>query len=747
MAFQLSPGVNVSEIDKLGFIPAVASTGAAFVGQFAWGPVEDYTLISTKKELEKIFGKPTDVNYRDWFTCSNFLEYSNNLNVVRVVDVINSKNSTVDGNGVLIKNITDYSQQIGTEVGGFAARYPGSLGDSIKVVMLDAATWGVDPTMKKYEDLFDAKPGTSEYVANVNGENDELHIVIVDELGYFTGIPGAILETYEFVSKAKDAVRLDGEPAFYGSIIEKQSKYVYFLTVPDSSKYAIGGAITAITVTSGGAGYTQTPTVDITGDGSGATATATLATTGSVKSITVTAGGTGYVDAETVTLTGDTTGSIATATVVDGDIDGIVDSLTILSAGSGFQSGETVTISGGSGTGLTATIEVGFAVESVTVASNGADYTDAGTTVTIVPDATDVGTVTDATVSANIVPGADYDSDWNTQSNGGKFKSLAQPWETQLSGGVNSTTIDENELMAGWDMFRNAEVVDVSLLILGDAGENSTATTHTTIVKHVIDNIAEYRKDCVVFFSPKHADVVNVPENTALENIITTRNNINSVSSYAFMDSGWKYQYDLFNDKYRWVPLNGDIAGVCAQTDLARDPWWSPAGYTRGQLKNVIKLAFNPNKASRDELYKRGINPVVSFVGEGVLLYGDKTQLTKPSAFQKLNIRRLFIVLEKAIAKASKYQLFEFNDTFTRANFVSMVEPYLRDVQGRRGIQDFKVVCDETNNTAEVINRSEFVADIYIRPTYSINYIQLNFVAVRNGVEFDEVIGVASTNI
>jgi len=215
----------------------------------------------------------------------------------------------------------------------------------------------------------------------------------------------------------------------------------------------------------------------------------------------------------------------------------------------------------------------------------------------------------------------------------------------------------------------------------------------------------------------------------------------NVSSSYAVIDSGWKYQYDPYNDKYRWVPLNGDTAGLCARTDSDRDPWYSPAGYNRGQIKRVVRLAFNPNKTQRDELYQAGINPVVSFPGQGTVLFGDKTGLAKPSAFDRINVRRLFIVLEKAIATASKFQLFEFNDEFTRASFVSLVEPFLRDVQGRRGLTDFKVVCDATNNTPEVIDSNRFVADIYIKPARSINFITLNFVATRTGVDFSEVAG------
>ena len=207
------------------------------------------------------------------------------------------------------------------------------------------------------------------------------------------------------------------------------------------------------------------------------------------------------------------------------------------------------------------------------------------------------------------------------------------------------------------------------------------------------------------------------------------------------MDSGYKYQYDKFNDVYSNVPLNGDTAGLMARTDNVRDPWYSPAGFNRGNVKNVTRLTYNPRKADRDQLYKSGVNPVVTFPGQGTVLFGDKTLLAKPSAFDRINVRRLFIVLEKAISTAAKFTLFEFNDAFTRAQFRNLVEPFLRDVQGRRGIFDFRVVCDETNNTPEVIDRNEFIGDIYIKPARSINFIQLNFIAVRTGVEFEEVVG------
>lgn len=304
---------------------------------------------------------------------------------------------------------------------------------------------------------------------------------------------------------------------------------------------------------------------------------------------------------------------------------------------------------------------------------------------------------------------------------------------TTLTGGAYTAATDANK-QVGWDLFKG-EDVDVSLLITGDAS--------ATVAAYVIDNVAELRKDCVAFISPASANVVNNPggEVTAIKTQKNT--NINRSTSYGVFDSGWKYMFDKYNNTFRWIPLNGDIAGLCVRTDSTRDPWYSPAGLNRGQIRNVIKLSWNPSKTDRDELYKAGINPVVAFPGEGTVLFGDKTMLNKPSvsSFDRINVRRLFIVLEKAIATAAKYSLFEFNDEFTRAQFVSLVDPFLREVQGRRGIFDYRVVCDETNNTPEIIDRNEFVGDIYIKPARSINFIQLNFVAVRSGVAFDEIVG------
>ena len=291
-------------------------------------------------------------------------------------------------------------------------------------------------------------------------------------------------------------------------------------------------------------------------------------------------------------------------------------------------------------------------------------------------------------------------------------------------------------LQTAADIFADPEEVDISIMMQGKARGGTNGALYGN---YLIDNIAEKRLDTVVTISPDRADVVGNRIDPELD-VVAFRGDLRA-SSYGIMDSGYKYMYDKYNDVFRYVPLNGDVAGLMVRTDNQREAWYSPAGFNRGELKNVVKLAFNPDQGDRDLLYRNDINPVVTFKNQGNVLFGDKTLLGKPSAFSRINVRRLFIVLEKAISTAAKFTLFELNDEFTRAQFVAMVEPFLRTVQGRRGITDFRVVCDESNNTAEVIDRNEFVGDIYIKPARSINFIRLNFVAVRTGVAFEEVVG------
>jgi len=323
-------------------------------------------------------------------------------------------------------------------------------------------------------------------------------------------------------------------------------------------------------------------------------------------------------------------------------------------------------------------------------------------------------------------------SNWGSAVSGTTFTSVTTVSEVSLQSGADGSAATTAQKLSAYEKFSDAETVDVGLIMAG----NGDATHIDNLI-----TVAENRKDAVVFASPERADVVGVANaNTQKDNVVGFFNGIRS-SSYVVFDSGYKYQYDRYNDVYRYVPLNGDIAGLAARTDLVADSWFSPAGLNRGIVRGAVKLAFNPQKSHRDELYRARVNPVATFPGQGTVLFGDKTGLSAPSAFDRINVRRLFITLEKAISTASKFQLFEFNDEFTRANFRNIVEPFLREVQGRRGITDFLVVCDETNNTGEVIDRNEFIAEIFVKPARSINFITLQFIATRTGVSFDEVAG------
>lgn len=321
---------------------------------------------------------------------------------------------------------------------------------------------------------------------------------------------------------------------------------------------------------------------------------------------------------------------------------------------------------------------------------------------------------------------------WGDPALGVTFTAVSALNDASLSGGADGSAASVAELKTAYERYQDADTVDVNLIIAGKGD-----ATH-------IDNlitVAENRKDAIVFASPKRADVVGVTSSTTqTTNVKAFFNGVRS-SSYVVLDSGYKYTYDKYNDLFRFVPLNGDIAGLAARTDLIADSWFSPAGFNRGVIRGAVKLAYNPSKTQRDELYRARINPVVTLPGQGTILFGDKTGLSTPSAFDRINVRRLFITLEKAISTASKFQLFEFNDEFTRAQFRNIVEPFLRDVQGRRGVTDFLVVCDTSNNTGDVIDRNEFRADIFVKPNRSINFIQLQFVATRTGVAFEEVVG------
>jgi Phage tail sheath protein subtilisin-like domain/Phage tail sheath C-terminal domain len=566
MAFQLSPGVNVSEVDLTTVVPSVLTTAGAFAGAFQWGPAFKRIQVDSEITLNKVFNNPDSNTYTSFFTAASFLAYGNNLQVVRAANT-NSHNAVSANSGIQIANedIFEYSYLNNDNTnahGPFAARYPGELGNSLTISVLDAggnfSGWQVNGA--NVSSYFTGAPGTSAQASAAGASNDEIHIIVVDSGGMFTGVQGTVLEVYPYLSKAYDATDTLGNSNYYKNYIFRNSKYIY-------------------------------------------------------------------------------------------------------------------------------------AVDPV-------DY-------------------------------ANTHSTWGQSMSGTAFATVASAETYTLTNGSDAIPSDA-DLINAYSLFSNPDEVDVSLVVTGSAD--------ITVQQYVIDDIVTTRKDAMVFVSPPSSAVVNQSGNE-VTNITTWTTSLARSSSYAVADSGWKYMFDKYNNTYRWVPLNGDIAGLCVYTDSVRDPWFSPAGFNRGNLKNVVKLAWNPNKTQRDSLYSLGVNAVGSFPGQGTVLFGDKTLQIKPSAFDRINVRRLFIVLEKTIATASRFSLFEFNDAFTQAQFVSLITPYLRDVQARRGIYDFRVVCDNTNNTPQVIDANQFVGDIYIKPARSINYIQLNFVAVRTGVDFTEVVG------
>jgi len=636
MAFQVSPGVLVQERDLTRIIPAVSTSVGAFAGQFTQGPLDEIVSITSEQELVSLFGKPNSTNYEQWFSAANFLQYSNALRVVRATNS-SLTNANTTGSSILIENTTDYQDNYATgqaNVGNFTARTAGAWGNSLQVATCatatayeqsgvttvnDATTAVGDTTIVlddssdinvgdivnfaesggyeyrvtdnntgtntitfvrketgtgglhtavadtssvrrrwRYYDLVSGAPGTSPFVSDRSGSNDEIHIIVVDEDGGISGVPGEVLEVFDSASKAADAKSPQGESNYYPTVIYNKSQYIYWT-----------------------------------------------------------------------------------------------------------------------------------------------DHNASG-------------------------------SNWGNNASGTSFTAVDTPTLESLSAGSDGSAVTDAQLKTAYEKFQDAETVDVGLIVAG-----TCSATH-------IDNlitIAEQRKDCVAFVSPERNDVVNVANSTTQTSNVTAFYSTVRSSSYVFFDSGYKYMYDRYNDTYRFVPLNGDIAGLSARTDLIADSWFSPAGLNRGTIRGAVKLAYNPNKTERDDLYRSRINPVVTFPGQGTVLFGDKTGLSAPSAFDRVNVRRLFITLEKAISTASKFQLFELNDEFTRANFRNIVEPFLREVQGRRGITDFLVVCDETNNTGDVIDRNEFVAEIFVKPARSINFITLSFVATRTGVSFEEVAG------
>jgi hypothetical protein len=663
MAFQVSPGVLVKEIDLTNVVPAVATSIGAIASGFSKGPVEEIIPIGSEQELVDIFGKPNSNNFENWFTAANFLQYTNGLRVIRADTA--AINATANGSGLKIKNDNDYDNNYADgsgSVGHWASKFPGTWGNSLAVSI--CANAGA------FEETFSGNAGT---------------------LGVTTGTPAAGATTVGIDNGGGSAG--DGGAKFtVGDIVHFQEA--------DGSQYEV----TAVS--------TDNLTIrQLDNPNGGGLKSALVAATNvrrrwkfydlfdAAPGTSTWATSKGVTADEMHVVVYDRTGAI---TGFDADIAGQRTTSVLETYPFASQAASAKTPQGGSA----------FYANVVNTGSSYVRWMDHDSSLT------NAGT--------DLASGSAYAS---VAGDAGVITS-------ELAGGTDDNpTIGELDL--AYNLFADAETVDINLVMAGTSPASTDGITHATMI---ID-LAEARKDVVAFISPRRADVVGVTTGAQqTTNVVGFFNNLAS-SSYAVFDSGYKYMYDKYNDVYRYVPMNGDMAGLAANTDNVAEPWFSPAGYNRGQVRGAVKLAFNPTKAQRDILYPARVNPVCTFPGQGTVLFGDKTALSRPSAFDRINVRRLFIVLEKAIATAAKYQLFEFNDAFTQAQFRNLVEPFLRDVQGRRGITDFSVVADETNNTGEVIDRNEFVADIYIKPARSINFITLNFIAVRTGVSFSEIGG------
>ena len=670
MGFLVSPGVHVREIDLTNIVPAVATTIGAIAGPFAKGPVSEVTTVGSEQELVDIFGKPNGSNFEWWFTAANFLQYSDQLKVVRAESGL--VNAVATGTAILIRDTDHYSAAYSSgqaSVGEWAARTAGTHGNSIGVSMCGTATAyeqglstnnrvnGAGSSGATTITVDDAD--ASGYAFNVGdlisfSSADNATITNHAELAGHEGIEYEVtaISTNALTIRQKDDVNGKGLAAAVAddSYIRRRWKfYDLFDAAPGTSQWATDNARG-------------------TGD-------------------------------EMHVVVYDTTGDI---TGFDNDVAGQRTSSVIEVFGNLSKNPSAKTAQGGTN----------YYPDVIYAQSQYVYWMDHNTS----------------------------GSNWGTDTTSA-YTAVNTPSATALGSGTDDYSVTAGELETAYDKFKDTESIDVNLVLAGpSSGVADTAAamdTHGTM----ITDLVEERRDCVGFISPYRSATVNVASsNTQTKNVKESFDLLPS-SSYMVYDSCYKYMYDKYNDVYRYVPMNGDTAGLCVHTDSVADPWFSPAGYNRGNVRGAIKLSYNPKKSERDQLYRARVNPVTNFPGQGVVLFGDKTALTKPSAFDRINVRRLFLVLEKAIATASKYMLFEFNDEFTRAQFRNMVEPFLRDVQGRRGIFDFKVVCDGSNNTGEVIDRNEFIGDIYIKPARSINFITLNFIAVRTGVEFSEVGG------
>ena len=627
----ISPGVKITETDQVSSIISEGTTAGGTVGRFRWGPAEVATQISSESQLVEIFGAPNATNAVDFLVSANFLTYSPNLFVVRVVGA-NTLNATAEdttggggtGTGLLIKNDdvweSTYSGGAGN-VGPWAARHPGALGNSVKVSTC---------------------PNANVWQSTLSGT------------------------------------------------------------------WTVAASATAVVGTSGAAN-TELTTGDLVVIGGRTLKVASISNAN-------------YFTTETAHITGATGATVTRRWEFFSNFDSAPGTSPYVSdrGGSGDEMHVAIVDAGGQITGVAGTLLEkfqGLSKASDAKGENGGSnyYKDV------------------ISNRSSYIRWMDHDSvgtNWGSTS-ATTFAATGEVLNYRLAGGADGDALTDTNKITGYNIFANKSNIPVLIVPMG--------TASATVINTVIADIAEQRKDVMVVISPESGDVVN-QAGSEVQNITDFAATITK-STYVVMDANWKYQYDKYNDTYVYVPCNADVAGCMARTDLTRSPWTSPAGYTNGVILNVTKLAWNPNESERDLLYKQSINPIFTQVGRGTVLFGDKTFTTRNTAFNRINVRRLFIELQRTIGAQAGNILFDENNQATRTNFINLVEPYLRDVQARRGVTDFRIICDETNNTDAVVNANEFVCDIFVRPVSSVNFIQLNFVSVRGTASFAEIAG------
>tara|TARA_Y100000389_G_scaffold191640_1_gene218154 strand:+ start:36472 stop:38883 length:2412 start_codon:yes stop_codon:yes gene_type:complete len=795
-----SPGVLIREVDlTVGRIDPVSPSVGAIAAPFAKGPVGEPTLIQSENDLLNTFGKPYDVDnhYEHWMVSSSYLAYGGSLQVIRTDDA-NMKNGSI-GTATSVKirslqhyNELGYSENTITDV-VFAAKSPGSWGNSIRVSIIDGRAdqilTGISTT------------GVSVFTAAISNRSATIATGAATTIGITTTSISLGQEIRgNFVSTGTTVISID---AGVITLASATSNTEGGITVP----LDFGAAAVTATPLVVGAGVTQPITSILPGTGTTTTLDGYLkgivtelgVSQVSVKVLShVSAGGTiTDVDYQSRGVYRFSNSGTVGLTTANGDI-GDIGSTTYTGQTDWFDS-QQVTLGSGSKVNWNSLAERpqttkygedrGSRFDELHVIVYDDDGSITGNTGTVLEKHLGLSKAKDATFSSGspsywrkfLAENSEYvfggsapagivttaydsgtfdqasDTSWDQNAQGISFASIGN-YNNAMTNGLNYGGIgtitstgalnsDLSGVISGIDVFVNEEDVDVDFLLMGSAAydkEDAQALANKLIA------VAEARQDSVAFISPYRGSAItdtSTQTEATIRNIDTITDNVLSFyspitsSTYGVFDSGYKYMYDRFNNTFRYVPLNGDIAGLCARTDANSFPWFSPAGSDRGAILNAVKLAYNPGKIQRDKLYTERINPVITARGQGTILFGDKTSFGKSSAFDRINVRRLFIYLENAISAAARDQLFEFNDEITRTNFVNIVEPFLRDVQSKRGIFDFVVICDQTNNTAAVIDNNEFVADIYIKPSKSINFIGLTFISTRTGVSFEEVIG------